>query len=183
MPDFIQHLDNLSQSHAIFMAPGFSGRINSGVIFVRNHPDGINFLSTILENADREISDPADAAPYENGHFIHWGKGNQSIYLLEHDLWNNNSHLDANCYIQHYSRGKLRDDYLASRVNARNGWMNMLNAVSGIFLKAGTPRDGQTNSESRPIISRSMKKLLDFYINKYPGYFADIYGLDNETKS
>lgn len=182
-PEFMQYLSGLAQNQSIFMARGFSERINSGVIFVKNQPEAIDFLNTILKHADQEILDPADAAPYENGHFIHWGKKNQSIHLLEHGLWNNNSRVDAGSYIQHYSRGKIRDNYLKSRSSTITRWVDLLNDRLRVILRTDRSGNWQRTSEGNPIISQSMRNLLSFYTTKYPDFFADIYNLDVEAKS
>ncbi|MDF2437018.1 MAG: hypothetical protein K0Q95_1394 [Bacteroidota bacterium] len=97
----------------IYLASGFSGRINSGVIIVKNTKPALEFFYKVLN--DCEVPVPKeDAAPFENGHMIHHGKNNSLIQIIPHDLWNNNSRIDPQSYIQHYSNGKLRDEYLAS---------------------------------------------------------------------
>jgi len=174
-PDFTKYLEQLSPKHSIFMAPGFSGRINSGVIFGKNQPDTLEFLNTILAHADSAIPNPEDIAPYENGHFIFWGKKNHSLYLLEHSLWNNNSQIDSNSYIQHYSRGKIRDLYLASQSRSKSKLRKMFESASKHFYKIKGIEKNATIAEADVIISKSMEQLLAYYVKKYPDCFANIF--------
>ncbi len=91
----------------MLLAPGKSGRINSGVIFAKHDPSSISFLDTLVANAHVEILKP-DAAPYENGHFIHFGRAFARLGYIDHRTWNNNSAYDEVSYVQHYSDGALR---------------------------------------------------------------------------
>lgn len=112
------HLE-FSSSKSLLLAPGKSGRVNSGVIFASNsEPSSARFLEGLISNAHVPIPRP-DATRYENGHFIHFGKSFSGLGLLEHQAWNNNSQYDESSYVQHYSDGKLREIYRARPVSAR----------------------------------------------------------------
>ena len=93
-PCLSDNLGSLHKSKSVFVAPGFSGRINSGVILVRNSTAALDLLNKVIDNADNKV--PAeDRAPYENGHMIYFGKTHPAVCMLEHHLWNNNSVLDV----------------------------------------------------------------------------------------
>jgi hypothetical protein len=113
-PGFVEHLSTLDPNKTIFLAPGFSGRINSGVIFLRNAPSSKELLDTLIANADHEVPREYRTA-FENGHMIHFGSGHAALQMLDHRLWNNNSELDASSYIQHYSGYTLRPWYVQNR--------------------------------------------------------------------
>lgn len=102
-PDFLSILAD----GGMFMAPGKSGRVNSGVIFASNDIEVVTFLEHLLENADIDVPKESQTA-YENGHFIHYGRNMEFIGLLDHKKWNNNTCIDRASYIQHYSGGDLR---------------------------------------------------------------------------
>ncbi|MDX1470605.1 MAG: hypothetical protein R3213_03840 [Flavobacteriaceae bacterium] len=106
------------QSKHIFMCHGFSGRINSGVIFLKNTPQARSYLDMVLTNRRKELPEE-DKALYENGHMIHYGKNNIDLEILDFKKWNNNRFIDPNSYIQHYSGGILREEYLKSHPRAR----------------------------------------------------------------
>lgn len=95
---------------SIFMAHGFSGRYNAGVIVLRNTPEASRFLRDVWGHAEEDVPEE-DRAPYENGHVIYFAKRSNSVGTLS-GAWNNNSSLDPEAYIQHYSAGRLRKTYL-----------------------------------------------------------------------
>jgi hypothetical protein len=95
---------------SVYIANGFSGRLNSGVMIVSNHEDSKTLFTRILAHAGGSV--PMECrAPYENGHVIHFATGHSAVQSLEHARWNNNSQLDSDSYIQHYT-GPLRRQYL-----------------------------------------------------------------------
>lgn len=102
----------------LLIACGKSGRVNSGLLFARPGEDLCDFLELLIEKADFEVP-KEDATTYENGHFIHYGRGVDFIGILEHKKWNNNSVLDYNSYVQHYSRGNLRRWWDANKAVTR----------------------------------------------------------------
>lgn len=111
-PPVIEYLQQQPRSagKSVFVAHGFSGRINSGVMFIKNSAQALQLFETILANADVSIPAP-DNAPFENGHVVHYAKENDTVFLLDHAQWNNNSAYDEKCYLQHFSDGLLRDHY------------------------------------------------------------------------
>lgn len=116
-PHFAEMFADQFPEKQVFVAPGFSGRINSGVFFVRVAPESSRLFEEILRAADTVV--PAeDSAPYENGHVIHYCKNNEITGLLAHDGWNNNSNLNPNSYIQHYT-GPLRQWFMRNRAPLR----------------------------------------------------------------
>ncbi len=110
-PDFRQFMVNSHPSASIFMAKGFSGRINSGVIFLKNGSPALNFLNQVINHRYEKVPNE-DQALYENGHVIHFGKNNPDVQIIDPSLWNNNFELREDSYIQHYSGGILREKYL-----------------------------------------------------------------------
>lgn len=101
---------------SLMLAPGKSGRINSGVVFAKNTPGLRDFIQLLISKADQPVA-TEDATAYENGHFIHYGRHFGELGRIEHRLWNNNSALDATSYVQHYSGGDLRRHYEAAHRN------------------------------------------------------------------
>lgn len=106
-PCFSEYLDTLKENKSIFFAPGYSGRINAGVIFAKSNTKSVKFFERVIESADEEVP-KEDKAPYENGHIISHGKSSPIVHTVDHHLWNNNSEISKKSYIQHYSQGELR---------------------------------------------------------------------------
>lgn len=111
MPDFRSSMNKLDPDASIYMAHGFSGRINSGVIFIKNTAESKDYLDKVIINRNNPVPEE-DKAPFENGHMITYGKNNPSVKIIDNYVWNNNVTFDPESYIQHYSGGILRPLYL-----------------------------------------------------------------------
>lgn len=85
----------------IYMAQGFSGRINSGVIITRKHNSVLAMLEKIYANCNKAL---AEADWGENGHIIHYLTGWKALYILD-QRWNNNADPSRQDFIRHYSAG------------------------------------------------------------------------------
>lgn len=157
-PSFIQEFEKFKDK-SIFLAPGFSGRINSGVIFLKNTEEAIGYLEKVIKNGDYEVPNE-DKALYENGHMIHYGKNHPYVQLIEAVKWNNNFHLDQNSYFQHYSGGILREQYLTSKGISKpttSSFSKIRKKVKSIF-----------SSEKKIISMAKIDVLLPFYLWAYP---------------
>jgi hypothetical protein len=115
----------------LYMAKGFSGRVNAGLMVARNSGEIRKMIATIMDAADRTDLPEEDRAPYENGHVIHYTRDSEILEIID-GRWNNNIEMDLDDYIRHYS-GKIRQHYpqLLSRLNRlrdhRRG--NLLEAI------------------------------------------------------
>jgi hypothetical protein len=173
-PCFTEEFQTFGDHKSIFMAHGFSGRINSGVIFLRNNEDSIRFLDNVLNSANEEVP-PEDQAPYENGHMIMCGKNCRAVEIIDY-MWNNNRALDENSYIQHYSGGILRGWYLEQRASEPRGKRSPHKERSVILLLLGKLRrklsrvGPKPESTQSPPIQASMEQLVPFYQSHYPAF-------------
>jgi hypothetical protein len=166
MPPFTEYLDSRYHDKSIFMAPGSSGRINSGVIFIKGEVASLNLLNKVLKHANEKVPQQ-DQTAYENGHIIHFGKNDASVQLLEHNLWNNNSALNQDSFVQHYSGGPLRKWYMENRVPAPDKWLSLRNKVVRRIQKQINSR----GSAKQKSISESIDELMPYYQNYYPDLF------------
>lgn len=169
-PSFPEHHGSLAEGKSLFMAPGFSGRINSGVVFVRNTPAAVDFFDRVIAHADQEVP-RTDRTAYENGHIIFFGKNSPDVHLLDHTKWNNNSRLDARSYIQHYSGGPLRQWYKSNLASAEFGsgsGARLRRMIRKAIRKLGTSRTSGADKELS--ISASIDELLPYYQRKYPAF-------------
>jgi len=94
----------------IYAAKGFSGRFNSGVLFIRNTDLSKQFFNTMLEIATHPLPQQDDVGWGENGHFIHLAKSTPLCAELD-SRWNNNFQKDLDDHVRHYSRGPLYDEF------------------------------------------------------------------------
>jgi hypothetical protein len=86
---------------SLYMANGFSGRINSGVIIVKNTAAVKVLLQTIYQHCTENVPE-ADWG--ENGHIIHFASQWEGLQILD-SRWNNNANPELDDYIRHYSAG------------------------------------------------------------------------------
>lgn len=107
----------------LYMANGFSGRLNSGMILARNRPGVVSLLRTTLNDALKPIPPEDDVGWGENGHIIHYAKNYSGLKLLPTE-WNNNQNPELADYFRHYSAGPMRQFYQftpAERLAAKTG--------------------------------------------------------------
>lgn len=102
----------------IYMAKGWSGRYNSGVMMYKNHPSSLDFLNCVIGSMGMDLPEEDEVGWGENGHVIHFAKNNSSVFELD-TRWNNNYLPNLNDNIRHFSAGPLRPLY-------KPGLLNML---------------------------------------------------------
>ncbi len=91
----------------LYMARGYSGRFNSGVIIARNHAELREDLRRLLAAPHTPIPAEDQVGWGENGHLIHLAR--RRAYVGELDWrWNNNYQLEQADFIRHYSAGPMR---------------------------------------------------------------------------
>ena len=158
---------------AIYVANGFSGRPNSGVVIVKRTPEAIDFFRRILQAADRSDLPEEDRAPYENGHFIHYAKSCEAVEILE-SAWNNNRDGSLPDFVRHYT-GPLKGAYRAGVIRraaphavrfviaARRALVNAWRALSGLIIhRACAP----------PSVRKRLHGLFDVSCRRYLRYFS-----------
>jgi len=94
----------------VYMARGFSGRYNSGVMIVRNHPSSIAFFRDVLTKMRRDLPQKDDVGWGENGAVINTAHDYPEVAEISR-RWNNNRSLWIFDHIRHYSAGPLRRRY------------------------------------------------------------------------
>lgn len=100
----------------VHMAEGRSGRISSGVIFVRNSERSRRFFCRFLESATEAVSAEDRAGlKYENGNAIFLDRTFDRVERMSIE-WNNTYQRDLPDHIRHYT-GDLRPDYTVGRLD------------------------------------------------------------------
>jgi hypothetical protein len=90
---------------SVYMGHGHSGRYNAGVIYALPTTASVALLSRVRA-ARGSTMPPEDRAPYENGHVIHYCKGNPCVQRLD-PRWNNTRAPSLTDYVRHYT-GPMR---------------------------------------------------------------------------
>lgn len=158
-PSFVKSLSDFKKE-GVFMAHGFSGRINSGVIFMKNTAEALDYLEEVIKNGDNKVAEE-DAALYENGHMIRYGKNNDHVHIIDYKKWNNNSSFDPDSYIQHYSGGILRGRYLR-----QHPWLHKFYR----YLKRGRRIKRRFSKEPSESSMNNIAALLPYYHQVYAAF-------------
>ena len=101
---------------SLYLAEGFSGRVNAGVIITKNTKDAHGFFQQVLATADTPVPAEDSVGWGDNGHVIHYSKGREFLYILE-PCWNNNRDVMLDDYIRHYSAGLMRKHYKQTTIS------------------------------------------------------------------
>jgi len=142
---------------SLCLAPGLSGRVNSGVIFAR--PGAIDRLTTMIDAMMRQVPE-ADQAPYENGHVIHYTKDWPGLTLLS-KAWNNTTDEALDDHIRHYCGGEgLRRVYRPT-LYERVAW-SMYQKQDAVKRKLGLKKF------SAEPLDRTVDRLLGDVLRRYP---------------
>jgi hypothetical protein len=94
----------------LYLAKGFSGRVNSGVILARQSERLLSLFSTMYTKALDRVPEEDDVGWGENGHVIHYSKNYDGLEIID-QRWNNNFSPDLDDYFRHYSAGPMRKFY------------------------------------------------------------------------
>jgi hypothetical protein len=85
----------------VYLAPGHSGRVNSGVIMARRSAESLRFFRGIVADCESAVL-AEDAAPYENGHVIKHARASRLVGLVERQ-WNNTADPGLDDYVRHFT--------------------------------------------------------------------------------
>lgn len=95
----IQSLEKEGKS--LYLAKGHSGRVNAGMMIVKNTLDTLCFYQLILENMEQKIPSKYRVL-YENGHVIYYSLDKEYLDVID-QKWNNCIDPELNDYIRHYT--------------------------------------------------------------------------------
>ncbi|MFQ3207139.1 MAG: hypothetical protein ACI9IT_001289 [Glaciecola sp.] len=97
----------------VYLAKSYTGRFNSGVIFMLNHIITITWLKTVLSSRMTAVSAEDTVGWGENGHIIKHSKNCTFIKVIDR-RWNNTYDPDLDDYIRHFCFGPLRQNVFLS---------------------------------------------------------------------
>ncbi|MEE2730642.1 MAG: hypothetical protein VYA55_07440 [Pseudomonadota bacterium] len=104
----------------LYGARGFSGRLNSGVLILRRHPDTEHLLRSALHLATTPVDADCDVGWGENGHLIQLCRTASCVHYLD-QKWNNNQRPELDDYIRHFSAGPLQHHHQANPLHSGLG--------------------------------------------------------------
>lgn len=173
----IQSVERLGK--AIYVANGFSGRPNAGVIIVKQSREAIEFFRRLLQAADDSDIPAEDRAPYENGHFIHYAKNCDAIQIID-SAWNNNRDACLPDFVRHYT-GPLKGAYRAGMIQ------RAAPRVAKLVIGAGRTTVGARSALRRLVmrdacpplpVRERLRGLFEASCRRYPRYFSSTAWVD-----
>jgi len=140
-------ISEVTAEHAIYLARGCSGKLNSGVILAKNCDESLQWLKRVLSLYSSALHCTRHAGWGENDAVIHCGEGFNGLGELD-QCWNNTSNPNLVDYIRHFSHGPLRNQLHLFAIH------RLLNRLTRLIQ-----RYAQTN-ESPLSLSRLANKAL-----------------------
>ena len=144
-----------------YLANGYSNRLNSGVILVRNSDISKDLIAQIINNCTLKLPSKDEVGWGENGHVIHFLSHHSHLKVLG-QRWNNNSDATLIDFIRHYSAGPMRAHYQQGTFN----WYKMY----GCQLVMRCLRKYQSLGGNYPNthLQESLQRLTTQCIKHYP---------------
>jgi len=143
----------------LYMANGFSGRLNSGVMIARNDPALTALLERIVDKALMTVPEEDSVGWGENGHVIHFAKNFAGLQLIS-SVWNNNCDPEIDDYLRHYSAGPMRRHYQFTPVE------KVCSKLGKVYIKGMKAISG--GKESDGDFFANLKSLTDTVLQYYP---------------
>ncbi|ESP95564.1 MULTISPECIES: putative nucleotide-diphospho-sugar transferase [Pseudoalteromonas] len=146
----------------IYMAHGFSGEINSGVMLVRNTSAAIEWFEQVLGAIETPVAESKGIGWGENGHVAHFAKSSSGFQLIC-DKWNNTHSKDMNDYIRHFNYGPLKNSFFDKMVH------KVIFKVSKLLLKCDL-NDTQQQGKKLTVVNRKLPELFNRVRRIYPQF-------------
>ncbi|MBA55601.1 MAG: hypothetical protein CMK89_14195 [Pseudomonadales bacterium] len=160
-------IESLEQSgRHLYVAKGYSGRLNSGVLIMRRHPDMLKVLQSALAIATQPVAKECDVGWGENGHLIQLCRQAQFVHYLD-QKWNNNHNPELQDYIRHFSAGPMHQHHqapLPQRVIARS-----------IYFGARVLQFLRAHPTGNDVFIRNLERLSANILSRYPDFLMHHY--------
>lgn len=144
---------------SIYMARGYSGRYNSGVMIYKNNRTSMAFVTRVIASRGETLSADDSVGWGENGHVIALARHHPAVQELA-SRWNNNQDPTMKDFVRHYSAGPLRALHKASRFSKwQFNIVNVLNRLTRRLLPS-IPLLEQAQCMERWALSHFTKRNL-----------------------
>ena len=149
------------QGKYLYIAKGYSGQLNSGVLIIKNEYQAIKSLERIRRNIDNELlEDETHVGWGENDCVILECRNNPAVQVIGR-VWNNNGSLKMNDFITHYSAGPLRR-YFSAPLIVRLKFFGITKCLGVIRRMDNLLLGGVTSKH------QMLKSLLNKVIERHP---------------
>lgn len=144
----------------VYLAKSYSGRFNSGVIFMLSNEETIAWLNKILSARMKVVSMEDSVGWGENGHIIKHSKDCDFVETIDR-RWNNTYDQNLDDYIRHFCFGPLRQDFilgLCHKIISRSTRLVVkLKSIANKYIAFSNTED-------------ELKVLTDLIVDKYPKF-------------
>ena len=149
----------------LYLANGFSGELNSGVMYFRNTPQVRQWLQRLLANSTTAVAETSLVGWGENAHVIHFAKGYEGLKVIT-SQWNNTFDENADDYIRHFSCGPLQTSLIDKMMH------KLLFKLSKLSLGCDIS-SSQSQHSKLLIIKKHMPEILAQVTRIYPGFISN----------
>lgn len=150
--------EEMKASNHIYMARGYSGQVNSGVMLLRNHPKTQLFLTSVIGTIRSDLAKRSNVGWGENGNVIEVLKHSDCFSQLD-NAWNKTAELGEADYIRHYNHGPMRSFVLT------HGWHKLVSRLSDYWYRFNMLVQRQNKST---LIKKFVEKDLVRIQQRYP---------------
>jgi hypothetical protein len=144
----------------VYLAKSYTGRFNSGVIFMLNHAETIAWLKKIISSRTTSVSNADSVGWGENGHIIKYAKGWTFIEEIDR-RWNNTYDPNLDDYIRHFCFGPLRKKRILNFVH------KVISSITRVIAKLKRVGNRYTfyTQKKDPLAT-----LTELVIKQYPSF-------------
>ncbi|WNC70193.1 hypothetical protein RI845_08640 [Thalassotalea nanhaiensis] len=140
----------------LYMANGYTGRFNSGVMIAKKAGALINWLDKLILSRRQHLPSIDSTGWGENGHIIHFSKQVNFIKVLHH-RWNNTFDEKLNDHIRHFSYGPMRTSKLKTLAH------HVLRRSLGLLVKYVFVKQGVNHILASDVFQRETQKVIVNY--------------------
>ncbi|MDK1313350.1 hypothetical protein [Pseudoalteromonas ardens] len=160
-------LDKLDDADKfLFLARGYSGAFNSGVMLMRNCPQAIEWLDTLIAAMTEPVPESRGIGWGENGHVIHYAQDCEGVGELER-RWNNTCEPHLDDYIRHFNYGPLKCSIVDKCFHT------LIFKCSRLLLGHSLSRPDE-QADKLAVVQLRIPAALSQIQTLYPGYFSSL---------
>lgn len=163
-------IDIAERKKDIYASKGFSGRLNSGVLIIRNSSKSRQFFKQVMQQSQDPLPKEDDVGWGENGHIIHLAKQYDNIHYLD-TRWNNNQDISLDDFIRHYSHGPIYDAFKPSQLDFAKGKIcHLILALYSRLNKLFNLNVFQNKANQSSVFKNRLNLLTHNVLKHYPAF-------------
>ncbi|MCF2856558.1 hypothetical protein L1286_03690 [Pseudoalteromonas sp. SMS1] len=146
----------------LYMAHGYSGEINSGVMLMQSSPATLEWLNDVLSSICTPVAESEGIGWGENGHVAHFAKVWEGFQLIS-PKWNNTYAKEMSDYIRHFNFGPLKNSWSDKVIH------KVIFKMSKILLKCDL-NDLSQQEKKLLVVQERLPRLFNQVMRSYPEF-------------